>query len=207
MKSADLKSGGDVRILERLLEHPAVYRAWQAPFAAEKFAPVERHIRNQEIRRVLDVGCGPGTNAARFIDANYVGIDINERYLEIARSRWPGRFIQGDLESVDLSQLGMFDTILVNSFLHHLPDKAVERVLAQITNLLEPSGRVHILELVLPSRLSPARVMARLDRGRFARPLESWMQLFAAHFSPLVVEPYRFAGGLWSMVYFQGQSR
>jgi SAM-dependent methyltransferase len=191
--------------LERLLEHPLIYAAWQTPFVAQKFAPVERALRHEEIRRVLDVGCGPGTNAARFKGFDYVGLDINERYLSIARSKHPGQFIQADLASADLSALGRFDTILVNSFLHHLPDAAVERTLAQLQQLLDPAGKVHILELVLPERRSLARMMARLDRGKFARPLSSWHRLFTTYFEPLVEEPYGFGGGLWAMIYFQGR--
>src|SRR5262249_30274864 len=104
------------RFIERLLEHPAVYAAWQAPFASQKFKPVERHIRHRDVRRVLDVGCGPGTNSARFAAADYVGVDINDRYLAIARARCSGRFVQADLQNADLSSLGTFDTVLVNSF-------------------------------------------------------------------------------------------
>ncbi len=189
------------------MEHPAVYAAWQAPFVAQKFAPVERRLKGQNIRRILDVGCGPGTNAPRFVSADYVGVDINERYLAIARSKHQGRFIQADLERADLSFLGTFDTILVNSFLHHLPDDAVVRILQQLQTLLDPEGTVHLLELVLPERRSLARMMARLDRGRYARRLAAWRDLFDAHFEPLVVEPYRYAGGLWEMLYFQGRAR
>jgi SAM-dependent methyltransferase len=196
-----------VRLIERILEHPAVYAAWQAPFVSQKFAPVERQIRHQRIRRVLDVGCGPGTNASRFAGADYVGVDINERYLAIARAKYPGRFVQADLQTDDLSALGRFDTILVNSFLHHLPDDGVRRVLRQLQSLLDADGRVHILELVLPERRSLATIMAKLDRGRYARPLAAWRELLSAHFESLRVEPYAFAGGLWAMVYFQGKGR
>ena len=83
-----------MRVRDRLLEHPAVYGAWQAPFAAQKFAPVDRWLRQHEVRRVLDVGCGAGTNARRFKGIEYVGLDINERYLEVARTRFPGTFVQ-----------------------------------------------------------------------------------------------------------------
>jgi SAM-dependent methyltransferase len=193
--------------LERLLEHPLIYAAWQAPFVAQKFAPVERALRHSDIRRVLDVGCGPGTNAARFNGVDYVGVDINERYLAIARSKYRGRFVQADLASSDLADLGQFDTILVNSFLHHLPDAAVERTLAQLQTLLDPAGKVHILELVLPERRSLARMMARLDRGKYARPLSSWHAIFGRFFEPLVEEPYGFGGGLWAMIYFQGRRK
>ena len=106
--------------LERLLEHPLIYAAWQAPFVAQKFAPVERALRRSEIRRVLDVGCGPGTNAARFDGIDYVGVDINERYLAIARSKYPGRFVQADLENGSPWPLGeeRFGAIVVTNYLH-----------------------------------------------------------------------------------------
>src|SRR5947207_5264759 len=100
-------------LIDRMLESPAVYAAWQAPFAERKFAPVERRLAHATVHRVLDVGCGPGTNAGRFAGAEYVGVDINEHYLSIARSKYAGRFIQADLEDADLRALGRFDTILV----------------------------------------------------------------------------------------------
>ena len=193
--------------VDRMLEHPAVYAAWQAPFVNQKFAPVERHLARTKVRRVLDVGCGPGTNARRFVGADYVGIDINEQYLAIARTKSNGRFIQADLETADLSALGTFDTILVNSFLHHLPDDAVGRILRQLSDRLDPAGTVHLLELVLPERLSRATLMAKLDRGRYARSLERWRSLFEAHFDSLAVEPFSFGAGLWAMIYFQGKAR
>ncbi len=195
------------RVVDRVLEHPMVYAAWQAPFASQKFAPAERRLSRQNIRRILDVGCGPGTNAPRFAGADYVGVDINERYLAIARARHRGRFIQADLQTTDLSWLGTFDAILVNSFLHHVPDDAVRRILQQLQRLLDPDGTVHVLELVLPERRTIARLMARLDRGRYARGLTAWRELFDAHFEPLAVEPYEYGGGLWAMVYFQGRAR
>ena len=190
---------------ERLLEHPAVYSAWQAPFAAQKFAPVERWLGSHKVRRVLDVGCGAGTNAGHFIGTEYVGIDHNERYLEVARARFPGEFVQADLTTADLSSLGTFDMILANSFLHHVNDAAAQRILAQLSPLLAPEGTIHILDLVLPDRKSLAWMMARLDRGEHARPIEQWRTLFASAFAPVLFEPYFYGGWLWSMVYFQGR--
>ena len=195
------------RVFERVMEQPWVYRLWQAPFADQKFLPVHRQLERRPPRRVLDVGCGPGTNASRFVGCEYVGIDINEKYLEMGRVRYPGVFVQADLATADLSHLGSFDTILVNSFLHHLTDSAVDNVLERVAGLLEPDGRVHILELVLPEQLNMARVMARLDRGRYPRDLASWRIRFERHFEPLLMEPYTLGGVLWSMVYFQGGTK
>jgi hypothetical protein len=74
----------------RLLEHPAVYSAWQAPFAAEKFAPVERRLKRQRIRRVLEGRMRTRNHAGRFAGVDYVGIDINEAYLAVARAKYGG---------------------------------------------------------------------------------------------------------------------
>ena len=189
------------------MENPRVYAAWQAPFVAQKIAPVERWLRDHDCRRVLDVGCGPGTNAGRFPDMEYVGLDVNERYLQMARARFGGRFVQADLTRADLSSLGTFDMILANSFFHHAPDSDVERILAQLSVLLSPEGTVHILDLVLPDQKSLAWMMARLDRGRFVRPLERWRALFSAAFEPIAFEPYFYGGRLWSGVYFQGTKK
>jgi SAM-dependent methyltransferase len=194
-------------IVDRVLQHPAVYAAWQAPFAAQKFRPAQRELSRRTVRRVLDVGCGPGTNAARFPRSDYVGLDINPSYLAMARAKYAGVFVEADMTSADLSTLGTFDTILVNSFLHHVPDQAVERILRQLERRLTPDGRAHVLELVLPERTSLARAMARLDRGRYARSVQEWCGLLGAHLEPVVIEPYTYAGGLWSMIYFQGKTR
>jgi SAM-dependent methyltransferase len=195
------------RALERVMEQPLVYRLWQAPFADEKFSPVQHYIERNPARRVLDVGCGPGTNAARFSDATYVGMDINEQYLETARARHRGEFIQADIATADLSDLGCFDMILVNSFLHHLPDAAVDNVLQGISRLLEPNGRVHILELVRPERLNLARMMAQLDRGIYARSLDAWQARFEKYFERCEMRPYMLGRWLWAMVYGRGRPK
>jgi SAM-dependent methyltransferase len=187
------------RLVDRLLESSVVYALWQSPFASQKFAPVALALAHRPATRVLDVGCGPGTNARWFADVDYVGVDINHDYLALARSRYKGSFIAADLETDDLSTLGLFDVILVNSVLHHLPDDTTRRVLAQLRLRLAPNGRIHVLELVLPAWL-----LAKLDRGKYPRPIEQWRALLAEHFTVEEFRPYALGPRLWSMVYFQG---
>jgi hypothetical protein len=67
-----------------------------------------------------------------------------------------------------------------------------------------------MLELVMPEKPSVARSLARWDRGKFARPLEEWRQIFEELFEPVVFEPYRLTGmgaTLWNMVYFKGRAQ
>lgn len=192
------------------MEHTLVYRLWQAPFAERKLEPVFRHNDREKLRRVLDVGCGPGTNARHFSEQDYLGVDINSDYIRDAERRFGPRFRVADVTTMHLEPGGGWDCILVNSLLHHLPDDVVDRLLGHLATLLTPDGAVHILDLVLPPKASMSRMLARLDRGDHPRPLERWRELFSRHFALDIFEPYPLGVGgltLWSMVYARGRPR
>lgn len=197
--------------IARLLGRPAVYRLWQAPFAARKLAPLVANGSAARARRVLDVGCGPGTNAPFFAHADYLGVDLNPRYIADARRRYPhARFEVADATSDAFAASQSFDFILLNSLLHHIDDDGAGRVLDRVARLLAPDGAVHVLDLVLPERQSLARLLARLDRGEHPRPLGAWRALFSASLAEEAFEPYPLGAGtvvLWNMVYFRGHRR
>lgn len=193
-----------------LLSRPAVYRMWQAPFVDAKFEPILRHNDLSGVRRVLDAGCGPGTNAHLFHGMDYLGLDLNPDYVASARERHPLRFEVADLCTWEPADGQLFDFILVNSLLHHMDTASVHRLLGQLSRLLTPDGHVQIVDLVLPERMSIPRGLALADRGDYARPLEEWRGIFEQHFRPVVFEPFslRLAGvSLWSLVYFKGAAR
>jgi SAM-dependent methyltransferase len=195
------------RATDRLLELPLVYRTWQAPFASAKLKPFLANLDLASTRRVLDVGCGPGTNARVFAGAEYVGIDINPDYIRTAASRFPGRWVVGDVTDESVLPDQQFDCVFANSLMHHLDDEAVRSLLGRMARLTAPGGKVHVLDLVLPPHASAGRMLARLDRGRFARPLDRWRALFNEHLREERFQPYSFGlpyVPLWDMVYFTG---
>ncbi len=199
-----------MRFAEALLEQTHVYRLWQAPFAAEKLAPVLAHNDLRRVRRVLDVGCGPGTNTAYFRDAEYVGIDINHRYVAWARRRYGHEFVAADIRTYEFPADQKFDFVLVNSFLHHVNSEEARGILEGVVRTLAPDGSAHILDLVLPEEPCVARWLARHDRGKFARRLEEWRRLFGSIFEIRLFEPYAlalFGVPLWHMVYCKGQAK
>ena len=198
-----------MRLRASLMENALVYRLWQAPFAERKLAPFFAHNDVRALRRVLDVGCGPGTNTGHFKHTDYVGVDINPQYIESARQRHHRTFVVADITTTpDLGS--RFDCVFINSFLHHVSDPDAHNILAHLEPRVTDDGYVHALELVLPTQPSPALLLARLDRGHYARPLASWQALFERHFEPVVFEPYplgAFGVTLWEMVYFKGRAR
>lgn len=198
------------RAADRLLEVPVVYRLWQAPFADAKLRPFLERVDLRTVKRVLDVGCGPGTNAAVFRDSDYVGIDVNPDYIATASRKHAGRFVVGDVADERVLPDERFDCVFANSLMHHLPDDVVRSLLRRMSRLTTPEGGVHILDLVLPEGASAARLFARLDRGRFARPLHEWRALFTEHLEERHLELYPLGlpgVPLWWMVYFHGVAR
>jgi SAM-dependent methyltransferase len=199
-----------MKLHARLMEHTIAYRVWQAPFAERKLAPLFAHNDVPRARRVLDVGCGPGTNTHHFAGADYLGVDVNPAYIESARRRHGREFIVADVTKYEVPPDRRFDLILANSLFHHIDDASTRRILAHLATLLSHDGCVHIFDLVLPDRPSISRFLARADRGDHPRPLDEWRDLFTSAFEPVVFEPYPLGAGgvtLWNMVYFKGRAR
>ena len=118
---------------------------------------------------VLELGCGLG-NMSVITDQPYVGIDIVERYVEYAQEHFAGtnkRFMVGDALDLDPS-LGHFDVVALFSFIHHLTDDEVARILEGIS-VVSP-------QYVLIVDIAPERagwlfnhVLGPLDRGESFR--------------------------------------
>jgi SAM-dependent methyltransferase len=194
-----------MKVLRHPMEWPLAYRLWQAPFAERKLRPVLDVLRQRAPLRVLDIGCGPGTNSHHFTDCEYLGIDINEQYISTARRRFGARFEVADaaaLNDVDIG--GGWDCVLMNSLLHHLSDEQALRLLSALPRLLSATGSAHILDLVLPAQRRLSRALARLDRGDYPRRLAAWRALFERHLDVEEFTPYPLGFGnleIWSMVY------
>lgn len=195
--------------LSAVMNYAGAYRLWQAPFAEKKLAPVLQYNDVGKARRVLDVGCGPGTNAGHFSKAKYLGVDWSESYVNYAKRRFGREFIVADVASYEPPPGILYDFILVNSLLHHIDDENSLRVLSKLKDLLAEDGYVHILDLVMPESPGVARLLAHWDRGEFARPIEKWRSLFSVKFEPVLIEPYALTAcgvTLWNMVYFKGKA-
>lgn len=194
--------------IDVVMQWPLVYRLWMRTHAEEKLIPIMKHNDLGRVRRVLDVGCGPGTNAPHFSHTEYLGIDLNERYIRDARNRYSGRFQVGDAAKLQVPPDERFDFILINSLLHHVDISATRRLLSHLPVLLTDDGHVHIVELVLPTRVSLSFFLARADRGDYPRPINEWHHIFNEYFDEVVFQPFDvsvFGIAFWNLVYFKGR--
>lgn len=194
----------------RLLERPGVYLAWQRPFVASKLGPVWRHNERSNIRRVLDVGCGPGTNSEEFAGLDYFGVDLNPAYIDHARKSHRDRFAVADVRTDAIPGRGAYDFVLVNSLLHHLDDEEATSLLGKLQTYVDEGGHIHVVDLELPERRSVPRTLALQDRGDHPRSLREWRALLTVHFGEVVFEPFCVPSRgpmLWRMIYFKGSPK
>ena len=79
-------------------------------------------------KRVLEIGCGIGSDAEEFAKhgADYVGIDISAESISVCRQRFDVLGLEGEfyVHNCDhgLEQFGEFDLVYAYGVLHHYPD-------------------------------------------------------------------------------------
>jgi SAM-dependent methyltransferase len=90
---------------------------------------------------VLEVGCGPGTDAARLAEGRrYTGIDLSEVQLRHARALVPdGTFLHADVLNVHLQDDG-FDAVVACYVFNHIPAARMEELFHRIASWLRPGG-------------------------------------------------------------------
>jgi ubiquinone/menaquinone biosynthesis C-methylase UbiE len=131
---------GSRRFYELVEEHRYT-KEWHIPSAAG-FAATKG-------KRVLEIGCGLGTDGAQFAKAgaDYTGIDLTDAAVDLARRRFeifqlPGTFRTADAEQLDFAD-NSFDVVYSHGVLHHTPDTA--GAIREIHRVLRPGGRAIVM--------------------------------------------------------------
>ncbi|MBW2525427.1 MAG: class I SAM-dependent methyltransferase [Deltaproteobacteria bacterium] len=126
---------------------------WQtrASFVAERERELVRGAFLPLGARVLDLGCGEGATLIHLGEPEgAVGVDRSEAKVSFARQRARRcRFVRARAEQLPF-EAGAFDHVLVRDVIHHL--SAPEALVAEAHRVLEPGGRLDVLE---PCRYNP----------------------------------------------------
>src|SRR2546421_933284 len=156
---ADLKA----RVRAFWQEHPCGSKFSDAEIGTREFFDrVEQHRYEKEWHipaaadfastrglRVLEIGCGVGTDGLQFARAGaaYTGVDLTEAAVDLARknfesARMPGEFRVSDAEKLDFTDES-FDIVYSHGVLHHTPDIAA--AVREIHRVLKPGGRAIVM--------------------------------------------------------------
>src|SRR3954471_16184314 len=131
---------GTKRFYELVEEHRYT-KEWHIPAAAD-FAGTRG-------LKVLEIGCGLGTDGAQFAraGAEYTGIDLTEAAIDLARKRFAVSGLKGDFRVSDAEKLDFadesFDLVYSHGVLHHTPD--IDAAVSEIHRVLKPGGRAIVM--------------------------------------------------------------
>jgi len=138
-KFADAEPGTKA-FYERVEEHRYT-KEWHIPAAAD--------FEGARGLRVLEIGCGLGTDGAQFAraGADYTGVDLTNAAVELARKRFelfnlPGNFRVADAENLDFPE-NSFDLVYSHGVLHHTPDTG--GAVSEIHRVLKPGGVAKVM--------------------------------------------------------------
>jgi 2-polyprenyl-3-methyl-5-hydroxy-6-metoxy-1,4-benzoquinol methylase len=100
-------------------------------------------------QRVLEVGCGMGTDGAQFAaaGAEYTGVDLTEAAVALARENFELRGLRGDFTTANAEELPFpnetFDHVYSFGVIHHTTNP--EAIVAAIHRVLKPGGTVTVM--------------------------------------------------------------
>lgn len=150
-----------------------------------------------EIRRVLDLGCGPGISsfviAEKLPRAQVVGIDVSDEMIARARRHHSRTYshckniVFRRADVYDMPSLGAtFDLAIGHSFLYLLPDRtrALEAIFEQLRDsgrlvVLEPHAEASLINALRQMPLSPL-FESPLATMRFALSMTTWRLVSAS---------------------------
>lgn len=108
---------------------------------SQNIAALLRHVRGEAPLRILDFGCGPGRDLAKFraLGHNPIGVEGSPALATMAREHsgcevWEQNFLALDLPAE------YFDGIFANASLFHVPRRELPRVLGELRAALRPGG-------------------------------------------------------------------
>src|SRR6266478_6579280 len=140
-----------------LLSLPSVYRLFRTIVQGDGCRVyVSEYVRPVPGEKVLDIGCGPGDILENVPAVDYLGFDINPKYVEAAQKRFGrrGRFFCGDVGLTAIDQeAASFDLVLATGVLHHLDDNHAVSLFNLARRTREAGGAgLSTGEVVRPSR-------------------------------------------------------
>lgn len=116
------------------------------PYLRAKYQHELEAACEKKPERVLEVGCGEGTQSDYFPDSFYLGLDLSPNRIAAAKEIAPEKsFAVSDALNLAV-QNESFDMVFCYGLLHHVAKKEVSEVMREMAAACRPGGRIVFME-------------------------------------------------------------
>jgi ubiquinone/menaquinone biosynthesis C-methylase UbiE len=165
--------------------NPSIYQAIIRP----KFA-IKKYIKNviqKEFdfndKKVLDFGCGTGSNSFIFESKDYLGVDVDESRINFANKAFPQYTFKVIKDNTLPTEDNSLDYICIFAVIHHIPDNIFQEYIKEFKRVLKTDGKIVIIEPVLSdSHKFSNWFMKTFDAGEYIRYEEEYKKLLEKDF-------------------------
>ena len=168
-------------ILEKL--ETFAYRNIVVPLQGNKtFNFVDEHYSKG--MKVLDFGCGTGSNSKLFHSEDYIGSEVDMSRVEISKEKYPGyKFEKIPIISSPKNMLpwkdNSFDMIFVSLCLHHINSKSCKLIFKEFRRVLKSGGKILGIEpALIDGKYFSNILMNILDAGDYILPLNKYKKMY-----------------------------
>jgi SAM-dependent methyltransferase len=151
---------------------------------------IDKYVRPKNGDKILDIGCGPADILEYLPNVEYMGFDMNPRYIQFASQRYGnrGNFFCQKVNPDVLDNKMQFDIILAKNILHHLDDNESNNLFELAYKVLKPGGRLITYDpCYVTTQSSISKFIYSLDRGKFIRTAQEYLKIVSQIFSNVTI--------------------
>ncbi len=136
--------------------------------------------------RVLDFGCGIGSNSKLFHHDDYIGVEVDKSRVISSRLKYPkNRFEKIPIISNEKDKIpfedNYFDIVFISLCLHHIESNTCKLLFKEFRRVLKGSGLIIGIEpCILPNKYFSNILMNIIDAGDYILPIEEYKTIYSS---------------------------
>jgi len=162
-----------------------VYKNLVVPLQGkETFKFVNDHYNKGD--KVLDFGCGIGSNSKLFDHDDYIGVEVDESRVLSSRLKYPKSkfekipFISTSDDKIPFED-NSFDLVFISLCLHHIDSDTCKLLFKEFSRVLKDSGKIIGIEpCILSGKYFSNIFMNIIDAGDYILPIEKYKRIYSS---------------------------